>query len=110
VLHGRSEATITGCGEAVISETSSSRRKPEIDRRSENQDRTGSGSDRPPELIGLATERDLDNPDGYLGNQASGDNGARTTSRVVTFKHRRYLVVEVLLEQRLLLPRKRTSH
>ena len=56
-----------------------------------------------PELIGLATERNLYNPDGYLGDQSSGDHGARATSRVVTVKHQRYLP-EVLLEEHLLVP------
>jgi hypothetical protein len=40
-----------------------------------------------PELIGLATERNLHNPDVYLGDQSSGDHGARTTFRIVTVKH-----------------------
>jgi hypothetical protein len=56
-----------------------------------------------PELIGLATERNLDNPDGYLGDQSSGDHGTRATSCIVTVKHQRYLV-EVLFEKHLLLP------
>src|SRR5713101_7518194 len=61
------------------------------------------------ELIWLATERNLDNPDGQLGDETGGDYGAGATPRVVAVKHQRDLL-EVLLEKYLLPLRKRASH
>src|SRR5258707_3718 len=62
-----------------------------------------------PKLIWLAAERNLDNPDGQLGDETGGDCGAGATPRVVAVKHQRDML-EVILEKHLLPLRKRASH
>lgn len=74
---GGSDATITeGQWKLFCSETSSGFkgwREQVADGRSEEiRIATSSGSDRP-ELIWLATVRNLDNPDGQLGDETGGD-------------------------------------
>jgi hypothetical protein len=62
-----------------------------------------------PKLIWLAAERNLDNPDGQLGDETGGDCGAGATPRVVAVKQQRDML-EVILEKHLLPLRKRASH